>query len=61
MLDAYIIEELKKQEQEKKRLEEEKRRIQISVPEYIPLKEEPSDDKIGPIYIPLRDSLYSKF
>lgn len=61
MLDAYIIEELKKLEEERRRREE--KRIHISVPEYTPdsreeEKREDLDEEVGPIYIPLRDSLY---
>lgn len=56
MLDAYIIEEIRKQEAEKRLKEEEDRRIPLQIPVYHPFKKEEknnNDENNDPIIIPL--------
>ncbi|NJK88028.1 MAG: hypothetical protein HC923_00625 [Myxococcales bacterium] len=48
MLDAYIIEELKRREAERRRADEERRRIRID-PDYGRNREEPRDPEEGPV------------
>ena len=55
MLDAYIIEKIRKERFERDQSFEQGRRIWLELPDELPNEPESSDDPSGPIIIPLYD------